>query len=404
MQIRYRTSFSITRGIILIAWTFSLIGYFFQFPFGKLSNLIVPCLTVYLIVGFCYRKTLNINAIWAKVYGFYFVYLVFMAILSALQRVEMSIIIRFLLLLCILPLFTILRLDKFKHEYNIFILLAVVKCLLLLYYAIQLIRTGDFLQLRQWAEANHYGDIYINPYTHLPKVQVHGNGILPMALILNAAYGKRGKINIINLILLLGILAAGNSAFLLGIAAYYIYRLYKNVSQRRKTAWVKLCSLIILFVGGIIFIVYSIYILSIKADYSDAIRIEQAKMLLDNYIVVGNGLGHQIFYKGTMRTYSGSIYFELQTLYIYNQIGLIGILLFYYLTIKPIKLLGTKKLILFLIYLLYTFWNPYCFDSTEMIVISLLVNFPGYEERKNFPQMNWRLSKYGQDYIADNAI
>ena len=52
--------------------------------------------------------------------------------------------------------------------------------------------------------------------------------------------------------------------------------------------------------------------------------------------------------------------------------------MFYWLTIKPIKKIGRYEMMLFLIYLLYTFWNPYCFDSTEMIVVSLLTNYSIY--------------------------
>ncbi len=299
--------------------------------------------------------------------------------ISVIQRVEFGTIIRFFLVLSIIPLFAIIRIEDFKNEYRIFILLAVAKSILLLYFAIILIRTGSYIELRNWAEVNHYGDIYINPYTHLPKVQVHGNGILPMVLILSISYGKRGVINtIINLVLALGTFSAGNSAYLLGIAVFCIYRLYINVTKRGKSNWIKMLSVIILIVGGVAFMAYAIYILSLKSGYSDAIRLEQAKALMDNYIVVGNGLGHKIFYVGEMRSYSGDTYFELQTLYIFNQIGLVGLFMFYWLTIKPIKKIGRYEMMLFLIYLLYTFWNPYCFDSTEMIVVSLLTNYSIY--------------------------
>ena len=47
VKINYR--FSVAKVIILIAWTLSLFGYFFQFPFSRLSSLIVPGLAIYLI-------------------------------------------------------------------------------------------------------------------------------------------------------------------------------------------------------------------------------------------------------------------------------------------------------------------------------------------------------------------
>ena len=61
--------------------------------------------------------------------------------------------------------------------------------------------------------------------------------------------------------------------------------------------------------------------------------------------------------------------------------------LFYALVFRPIWKTGKRETILFLIYLLYTFWNPYCFDSTEMIVILMLINYGAYAERFKTPDL-----------------
>lgn len=384
MQIKVNLKFSVMRSVMLIAWTVSLFGYFFQFPISRLSSLIVPGLAVYLVGMMILKKGLPMERKWTTVYFVYLFYLLLMAGVSLAQDTGIGTVVRFLLILSILPLFAVMRFDEFKPFYTVFILLAVAKCLLLLYYGVILIRSGDYTELREWAELNHFGDIYINPSTHLPKIQVQGNGILPMALILNIIYGKKNIWNyLLDAILAIGIFLAGNAAYLLGIAAYFGYKLYKNLQGREKTAWVKLASLMIILVGGAGFAAYAVYTLGAKSDYADAVRLEQAKALMDNYIIVGNGLGHGIYYTGVMRSYSGDTYFELQTLYIFNQIGLIGMFMFYWLVFNPIRAAGRKVLILFLIYLLYTFWNPYCFDSTEMIVISLLVNYPAYIKRQS---------------------
>ena len=64
--------------------------------------------------------------------------------------------------------------------------------------------------------------------------------------------------------------------------------------------------------------------------------------------------------------------------------------MFYSLVLLNVYKNKKKAFIIFLIYLIYTFWNPYCFDSTEMMVITLLMNYnrvsgeKDYEDTKNY--------------------
>ena len=113
-----------------------------------------------------------------------------------------------------------------------------------------------------------------------------------------------------------------------------------------------------------------------KSATSNIVRIEQARILLDTNPAIGDGLGHQIYGTAGSHIYSGdNTYFELQTLYIFNQIGTIGLILFYVLTISVF--LGKQRpfmLYLYLSYLIYSFFNPYCFDSTHIMVMVLISN------------------------------
>ncbi len=375
MDILNKHRFSLIQLVMVISWTISIFSYFFQFPFSGLSIFIVPGLAVYLIGMICYKRRLYINRDWYTWYAVYICYLLTMVIVSLFSGVEVARIIRFLLILSVTPLFSVVKAENFRIEYIIFVVLAFLKSILLLWFAIHMIYSGNPLEFREWAAINNYGDIYTNPYTHMPKVQVQGNGILPMAFIINVTYGRKKILtNVINFVLLLGVISAGNAAFVLAIILFCAYRLYNNVTKRGNSLSCRFVSLLALVFGSILFIVYAIYILELKSGFSNAIRIEQAKILLDNNIIVGNGLGYEIYYSGMWRNYAANNYFELQTLYIFNQIGLVGICLFYLLVIIPIKNIGKNEFVLFLIYLIYTFWNPYCFDTTEMIVITLLVN------------------------------
>ena len=115
-------------------------------------------------------------------------------------------------------------------------------------------------------------------------------------------------------------------------------------------------------------------ILEEKAGYSNAVRKDQAEILLSGNIITGNGVGNTITAKTKYRDYSGADYFEVQTLYVINQIGIIGYSLFLILTFG--LLLKRKNsfalVFIYFTYLAYTFFNPYCFDTTHMITGFLL--------------------------------
>ena len=105
------------------------------------------------------------------------------------------------------------------------------------------------------------------------------------------------------------------------------------------------------------------------------IRFDQARVLLDTNWLFGKGVGNSIKANTSFVSYNGNMYFELQTLYIFNQIGIIGLLSFYILTFAPlIRKNNAEKVIAYIAFLAYTFWNPYCFDSNHIIALILIQN------------------------------
>ena len=91
------------------------------------------------------------------------------------------------------------------------------------------------------------------------------------------------------------------------------------------------------------------------------------------------------------------MYFEMQTLYIINQIGIVGILLFYSLVFVNVKKQGIEKVIVYVIYLIYSFWNPYCFDTTQIIATILIINVSTKElENIESSDCNGLLSRRGK--------
>ncbi|MBR3196018.1 MAG: hypothetical protein IKF50_04895 [Clostridia bacterium] len=375
------------RIIAIVSWTIAVMAYFFQFPVSFLSSLIIPFLGLYVVLTILSNRTYLQDIPWFKLYFVYLAYLSIMAIVSVFGNSGIGSVLRFFAALAAIPLCCMTEEKRFHYEYRTFLLFAVLKSLVLLGFAAYMLYTGTYEPLRRWAYRNSFGDIYINPNDHLPRVQVHGNGILPMAFILNDTYRKGKRNDLINFILLLGILAAGNFAYILAIAVFYLLKMLKYITTDGKPVVRKLILVLCLSGAAIVFLWYAFRQMAYKAEGSNSIRLEQAQVLLsDSNLLLGKGLGHGIYYTG-LRTYQGETYFELQTLYILNQIGLAGMVLFYALVFRPIWKTGKRETILFLIYLLYTFWNPYCFDSTEMIVILMLINYGAYAERFKTPDL-----------------
>lgn len=262
---------------------------------------------------------------------------------------------------------------------------------------IYLLILGEYSMVRSWIYSIGGGDIYI--LRGMPKVQLHGNGLIPLIFILYTA--KIQRLDFVGFILLIGILFAGNFAFILGLLCYFITVIF-NVIKKDIQNYKIVIIFFFIFIFFPFFVMYINKKVEEKSSYSNAVRIEQLYVLIDTNFFIGKGLGHQIYYQGDLRTYDGDNYFELQTLYIFNQIGIIGIILFYLVTIGGFSntRYQKKRVLLYMIYLFYTFWNPYCFDTTQMITLVLLINtdldFYAFQHRKKYISIlnNYSTLKY----------
>ena len=374
--------------VALFFWSAAVFSYFFQFPFSFLSYLIIPCMICFLLLKLSKGLDRKAKPGWLLLFIVYLGDLLLMAAISVVKAAPIANIIRFLLILSAIPLFCILKYDPaFKKEVNVFMALAVVKCLLLLFFAFLVIAMGSHETLRNWVQREQLGDIYIDVGTHVPRVQVQGNGILPMAYFIHLYLPKRNKRlwYFYTAALLMGVLTAGNSAFMLALGIYYFVFATKYILVSDASPTRKFICLILLFMAGMVGLLYIVSQLSIKALYSNAVRLLQARTLLQTNVLIGNGLGSYIN-ATALKSYEGAVYFELQTLYIFNQIGLLGLGGFYALLFSRIAKNGAVALFLFIIYLAYSFWNPYCFDTTEMIVVFLLLG-NSMEKRKTSKEL-----------------
>lgn len=370
--------------ISLLCWCLALFCYFFQVPFRELAKFIAPSFLLFFIFHFLKLK-IKVAKLYLLILFLYFLCLGIEVFQSGLRNTEISSVIRFLEILCMIPLCCFIREKEFNRYFFITVFFAVLKSLMLIGIGLYLIRIGSHSVMRNWIFSISGGDIYLSH--GIPKVQLQGNGILPIIFILYCSKYKR--IDFVSFILFLGVFFAGNFAFYLAIFCFIGLVIFETIKKDKKSYKISLIFFLLLLVSPFL-LRYVEKKIEEKSVYSNAIRIEQAEVLLDTNWFVGKGLGNKVVGGGHYRSYNGDNYFELQTLYIFNQIGFVGLFLFYIVTIFGIYNVKfqRKRILLYFIYLFYTFWNPYCFDTTQMMTLVLLINT---DLEKNSSQMKQSL-------------
>lgn len=234
-----------------------------------------------------------------------------------------------------------------------------------------MINEGDHSVIRLWATSNGYGDVYFDGV--VPKVQLHGNALLVVAFMID--FYKKRKFDCINVILLLGIIVAGNFAFKMGFIMFFSWLGWREFFHK-----ITIKKLVLIFMSVVMltmFIQYTGEEAEKKSGYnsSNAVRIAQLDVLTDTNEITGFGLGALVKDSRINHGKLDNRYFEVQTLYVYYQIGAICLIMYYCLLFSLMRYRIFKDgQILLAIYLIYSFFNPYCFDTTEMLTIIFLAS------------------------------
>ncbi len=352
----------------LYFWALALIGYFFQSYYPMLSCLIIPCLLGYL---FMELKNLNLKLVngWAQGYMLYVMLLSVSAIVGVINNNSLSLLLRFFAILIIIPISSCIREENAETEWKILKYLSILKALTVVVFWVIVFRKQEFLQYRHWAETMGVGDVYI--VNGLPRIQLNGTSLFVMVFGIEIL--KNNKITFTSIIMVIAALMVGNSAYVLGITLF-VFLLSGNSILKWLTSknWRIMVIMPLFIVLIIAFGFYSVKTWQAKSSWSNLIRLGQIDIFLNVNPISGNGLGNVVSGWNVDRLYNGNTYFELQTLYIYSQIGLFAIILFYILTFAPYLKCDRKVAYSYLFYLIFTFWNPYCFDSTHIFTILML--------------------------------
>lgn len=355
----------------IIAWSLAVFFYYFQVPFSNFAGLITVGIATFMVLDIKKIFKIFVNP---KI-GFLYISTVAFCLLSVLYAssngAELSNSIRFFLILLLLPLCPFYQERESNTLYKIFSVLSLGKAIMLIVIAFMVFQAGSHTEMREWAQLNEYGDIYLG-YGIVPRVQLKGNALLLIAFMIS--FYKKNKFTMYNVIILLGILCAGNFAFILGISIFFIWRYIHSLTDRNSLLK-KICVGIILLVGMAYLGSYSIMESNMKSGYfgSNGMRIIQYEILTDTNVIYGSGLGSNVPGAVRLGRSISDQYYELQTLYIYYQVGIFCLIAFYILMFYTMRQSCNKDgLILFGIFIFYSFFNPYCFDSTQIITMMLL--------------------------------
>ena len=275
---------------------------------------------------------------------------------------------------------------KPRREYVlIFLTLITIQSIVLITGEIFLLTTDYYSStLRNLFLSNNWGDVYPSGLWY--KIQIRGSALIPIG-VLFANFIKRKRTSLIIAVLnLIGCFIAGNFAFILGLSFFLMMKIIPEKFQRRSLIYPRkwkffLLTIIILF-SGILFKSFK-EVVNNKSIESNPLRIEQLRILSEDLganFIWGNGLGNLVPIKTINRNYSDNIYYEIQTMYVINQIGVIGIILYLY-VMKAVftGFISRESKLIFLTYFLYSLFNPYVFDTNQSVFLITLMAYDKFK-------------------------
>lgn len=373
----------------IITFIISVSSIFLQFFSNFFSNLISPMIIVstvfFLLSNKINKKNLKliVPMILILSLNLFFSVIVYGNTISNAARF-------FLVLIVILISITIKPNTKII---TFFLAISVLFTIFLIYKEFYyVLRPGQWIVDRKIWGLNGIGDVYsYNNWFY--RIQVKGNALVPVSFFVTFYYVKEKKIRVMLLLLfLVGIIIAGNTMFIIGLIVFYFMDIFfLRRDQIKKLTLFRLILILVGLIGIFVMIFYLIGMISLKQESSIPTRIDQLNVLMQNYsdtllgTIFGKGLGNVLINVVTpFRDYSGDTYFELQVIYIINQIGIFVMMIYLFIYYELIKNNWKSKCttICLIAYLVYAVSNPYIFDVTNIIVVLLLSSLDNHLKKE----------------------
>lgn len=256
-------------------------------------------------------------------------------------------------------------------------LFVIIQALTIIFIEIFLLTNFDdesYLTIRTFFLENDWGEIFkINEFIF--NIAIKGSALLPFVFFISFL---RKKSLLYKSILLSAMLLTGNFSYKLGVLFFMVgyVLISKNITFNKKALFILLFCLFAYIVG----LPYLKDVIDLKSGYSNAIRIEQFHILIDELcknstsLFMGNGFGSPINLITPLRSYDAKVGFEFVWLYFLSQIGVIYFIFFLFLNqVITYKIIRHRFLILaYFSYISYAIWNPMLLDTTHFVVILIL--------------------------------
>lgn len=277
------------------------------------------------------------------------------------------------------------KVDSHFFLKTIFIVSSIlILCLICLEIFLFSISNAEYLAIRnEIVRANNMGDVFLYNDIYF-KLELRGTPLIVFVYMLSYVvdvFPQKHKW-LFRIYYLVGVVLAGNFAYQLAVIifhfAYYMISSLDSPQLLVKKSIRLFFALLI--IGGVLFSFIS-DTMKEKSDMSNAIRYDQAEVLFNDMsrtgatLLFGSGLGHTMSVKTSWRDYRGNTYFELQTLYVLNQLGLMGFSLLVIANIVlAFRVIKRRELLMvYGVYVTYAFTNPYIWDTNHIVVIVSLL-------------------------------
>jgi hypothetical protein len=357
-------------------------------PFSSLMNLALFAL-------FFLQGKAILDRISSKSLYFFLLYLgwaSFLLVYAIVLGNEFANSIRFFIIITLIQLAFLVKTSKGYVDVLIIFLVIQAMVLFGIHLALNIFfNIQTYLFLRIFFQTQGWGDLYT--YNGLfYNIQVLGNALLPFGFFISVHFYRGIKRLIISSILLIGIFIAGNFAFFLGLVVFAVLTFL--TSRNIPTRWFSVGFGAMLLGSMILFAPILNYLgntLEKKSEDSNPTRIDQTEVLWADLssdpfsLVFGKGLGNTVDVKTKWRDYTDNLYFELQSIYFLNQLGLFNFLIFTLANALGVLIFFTHRYtkVIYVSYLMYSFFNPYFLDTSHIVAILVLIGFNEYLELKN---------------------
>lgn len=383
-------SYKFSKQIIFTA-LFAITVFFLtrQVPYNNYSFIMNITLFLFIVLSFFSNK-IDIKEFDKKlinIFGIFLSTLLLYSILIAENDINHAL--KFYIILTLLFLTYFIKGNK--AYIDVFLILITLQAIVVIGIFIFMSLNFDlttYLPIRKYFELNEWGDVYTFD-GNFWYVKIRGNALLPIGFFISILYLSGYKRIFVSGMILLACIFS-NTAFLLAIGIFLMGLIILKLNSTKKKVYFVLFMVLTGILCSFMIINFNIDLLSAK-ESSMGTRYDQFSVLINDLFshnftsLFGTGLGHTIDIVSGMRDYRGDIYFELQTLYIANQLGLI-FFVFYFIAHLVLSLIHIKRyelLFVYVCYLIYAFSNPYVFDTNHFVVIVLLLSLRKVLDEKN---------------------